>query len=77
MVGWHPARVRAVGVGPGGLWRVSSPDFARPGPSRDASRVGLGAMMPWSWLLVSAGSLVVYLGGLVYLGWLMRRDDGG
>jgi hypothetical protein len=37
---------------------------------------GLGAMMPWSWFLVSAGSLVVYLGGLVYLGWLMRRDDG-
>ena len=33
-------------------------------------------MMPWSWFLVSAASLVVYLGGLVYLGWLMRRDDG-
>ena len=30
-------------------------------------------MMPWSWFLVSAGSLVVYLGGLVYLGWLMAR----
>ena len=33
-------------------------------------------MMPWSWFLVASGAFGVYLVGLVFLGWLMRRDDG-
>ncbi len=66
------------GVASGEFRRISPPGrrAARPFAVALSYAMSREVFMPWSWFLVAWGAFGVYLGGLVYLGWLMRRDDG-